>query len=419
MLRRGRIAIRHNPPADRCRPTAEPESHSSNAGSNCRGAAWQGSAAPCRTDRGRCARPFRPAASHRPAGKIRADGRRHRASAPTMESNSSAKTDRVACPHAPAARGSLRDNLHPAKRRRRTARQRDLASHSSRGRTSTFVPARYRKNLNGEENGTVGWLDGQVALVTGGGSGIGRAVVARFIAEGARVGVLDRVPGRADELRAEFGDAVVAVTGDVAQLADNTRAVTETVAALGRLDVFVGNAGVFDNFLSLAEFPEETLSEACDELFGVNVKGCILGAKAALLELAKTDGSMVFTASVAGSNSGGGGPLYTASKHAVVGLIRQLAVELGPRIRVNGVAPGGTITDLRGLLVLRQDGRSQFADPSIEERMRANNPLQIALAPGDLAGAYVFLSSRTNARGITGTILTVDAGATLRMPRRT
>ena len=128
---------------------------------------------------------------------------------------------------------------------------------------------------------------------------------------------------------------------------------------------------------------------------------------------------MVFTASVAGSNSGGGGPLYTASKHAVVGLIRQLAAELGPRIRVNGVAPGGTMTDLRGLLVLRQDGRSQFADPSIEERMRANNPLQIALAPGDLAGAYVFLSSRTNARGITGTILTVDAGATLRMPRRT
>src|ERR1700736_5517260 len=270
----------------------------------------------------------------------------------------------------------------------------------------------------------MGWLDGQVALVTGGGSGIGRAVVARFIAERARVGALDRVPSRADELKAEFGDAVVPVIGDVAQLADNKRAVTETVAALGRLDVFVGNAGVFDNFLSLAEFPAETLSEdalseACDELFGVNVKGCILGAKAALLELAKTDGSMVFTASVAGSNSGGGGPLYTASKHAVVGLIRQLAIELGPRIRVNGVAPGGTIIDLRGLSLLGHDGRSHFADPSIEALMRANNPLQIALAPGDLAGAYVFLSSRTNARGITGTILTVDAGATLRMPRRT
>ena len=264
----------------------------------------------------------------------------------------------------------------------------------------------------------MGWLDGQVGLVTGGGSGIGKAVVARFIAEGARVGVLDRVAARADELRTEFGDAVVAVTGDVTELGDNQRAVGETVGAFGRLDVFVGNAGVFDNFLSLADFPEQDLSGAYDELFGVNVKGCILGAKAALPELMKTDGSMVFTASVAGSNSGGGGPLYTASKHAVVGLIRQLAAELGPRIRVNGVAPGGTMTDLRGLSVLRQDDRSQFADPSIEERLRTNNPLQIVLAPGDLAGAYVFLSSRTNARGITGTILTVDAGATLRMPRR-
>lgn len=264
----------------------------------------------------------------------------------------------------------------------------------------------------------MGWLDGQVALVTGGGSGIGRAVVARFIAEGARVGAVDRVPDRAAELTTEFGAAVVAITGNVAELADNKRAVAETVEAFGRLDILVGNAGIFDNFLSLAEFPEENLSHACDELFGVNVKGCILGAKAALPELLKAGGSMVFTASVAGSNSGGGGPLYTASKHAVVGLIRQLAVELGPHIRVNGVAPGGTMTDLRGLSVLNQDGASQFADRSIEERLRAGNPLQIVLAPGDLAGAYVFLSSRTNARGITGTILTVDAGATLRLPRR-
>lgn len=264
----------------------------------------------------------------------------------------------------------------------------------------------------------MGWLDGQVALVTGGGSGIGRAVVARFIAEGARVGVLDRVPERATELHKEFGGAVAAVVGNVSRLEDNKEAVAQTVAAFGRLDVLVGNAGIFDNFLSLADFPEEILSEACDELFGINVKGCILGAKAALPELMKTDGSMVFTASVAGSNSGGGGPLYTASKHAVVGLIRQLAVELGPRIRVNGVAPGGTITDLRGLSVLSQDGRSQFADHSAAERLRAGNPLQIALAPGDLAGAYVFLSSRADAKGITGTVLTVDAGATLRLPRR-
>jgi NAD(P)-dependent dehydrogenase (short-subunit alcohol dehydrogenase family) len=265
----------------------------------------------------------------------------------------------------------------------------------------------------------MGWLDGQVALVTGGGSGIGRAVVARFVEEGARVGVLDRVPGRTEQLRQEFGDAVIAITGDVTQLADNKRAVDEIVHAFGRLDIFVGNAGVFDVYAPLAEFAEDKLSQAFDELFAINVKGCFFGAKAALPELMKTECSMVFTASVAGLNSGGGGTLYTASKHAVVGLIRQLAVEVGPRVRVNGVAPGGTITDLRGLAALSQDDRSQFWDPGTEDRLRGGNPLQLALQPADLAGAYVFLASRTNAKGITGTIVTVDAGAMLRVPRRT
>lgn len=263
----------------------------------------------------------------------------------------------------------------------------------------------------------MGWLDGQVALVTGGGSGIGRAVVARFIEEGARVGVMERVPSRAEQLRADLGDAVIGIAGDVTRAEDNRRAVAETVAAFGRLDVFIGNAGVFDVYASFADLSDDQLNQAYDELFGVNVKGCIYGARAALPELRKTGGSMIFTASVAGLNSGGGGVLYTASKHAVVGLIRQLAVELGPDVRVNGVAPGGTITDLRGLASLGEDDRSQFANTGIAERLRAGNPLRTALMPDDLAGAYVFLASRRNARGITGSIVTVDAGAMLRMPR--
>jgi 2,3-dihydroxy-2,3-dihydrophenylpropionate dehydrogenase len=264
----------------------------------------------------------------------------------------------------------------------------------------------------------MGWLDGKVALVTGGGSGIGRAVVARFVEEGARVGVLERVASRVEELREDFGSAAMAVQGDVTRLEDNKRAVEEAVKTFGQLDIFVGNAGIFDGFLPLADFAEDKLGEAFDELFAVNVKGYIMGAKAALSELQKTEGCMVFTASVAGLNSGGGGALYTASKHAVVGLIRELAVELGPRIRVNGVAPGGTRTDLRGLATLGQDERSHFAGPGWEERLRTGNPLQIALQPDDLAGAYVFLASKMNAKGITGVIMTVDAGSTLRMPRR-
>jgi len=263
----------------------------------------------------------------------------------------------------------------------------------------------------------MGWLDGQVALVTGGGSGIGQAIVTRFVQEGARVGVMDRVTPRVDKLQTDLGKSVVAIGGDVVRLDDNKRAVATTVDAFGQLDIFVGNAGVFDRALPLADIPEDQLSAACDELFGVNVKGCILGAKAALPELQKTSGCMIFTASVAGLNSGGGGTIYTASKHAVVGLIRQLAVEVGPAIRVNGVAPGGTRTDLRGLAVLRQDDRSHFTDPGVEERLRANNPLRMMLEPDDLAGAYVFLAS-PSARGITGSIVTVDAGSMLRMPRR-
>jgi NAD(P)-dependent dehydrogenase (short-subunit alcohol dehydrogenase family) len=262
----------------------------------------------------------------------------------------------------------------------------------------------------------MGWLDGQVALVTGGGSGIGQAIVRRFVQEGARVGVMDRLATRVEKLRAELGASVLAIGGDVVQLEDNTRAVAATVDAFGRLDVFVGNAGVFDRAVPLTDIPEAQLAAACDELFGVNVKGCILGARAAIPALRTTRGCMIFTASVAGMNSGGGGVIYTASKHAVIGMIRQLAVELGPDIRVNGVAPGGTRTDLRGLATLHQDDRTHFGEPGIEERMRASTPLRMMLEPDDLAGAYVFLAS-PSARGITGSIVTVDAGSMLRMRR--
>jgi NAD(P)-dependent dehydrogenase (short-subunit alcohol dehydrogenase family) len=264
----------------------------------------------------------------------------------------------------------------------------------------------------------MGWLDNQVALVTGGGSGIGRGIVERFVAEGAHVGVIERHADRVEQLRQDFGNAVHPIQGDVTRLEDNKRGVADTVRVFGQLDILVGNAGIFDSFTRLVDFPEDKLSAAFDELFGVNVKACLLGAKVALPELLKTAGCMVFTASVAGFNSGGGGALYTASKHAVVGLIRQLAAELAPRVRVNGVAPGGVRTDLRGLAAVGQDEHSHFTDPTIEERMRTNNPLQIALQPSDLAGAYVLLASRANARGMTGIIITADAGTSLRWSRR-
>src|SRR5699024_5700973 len=100
-----------------------------------------------------------------------------------------------------------------------------------------------------------GWLDDQVALVTGGGSGIGRAVVERYVQEGAAVGVLDLNDDRLDNLDEEL-DNVVTIRGDVTDLDDNRRAVERTIDTFGRLDVFVGNAGAFDGNVSLPELPD-------------------------------------------------------------------------------------------------------------------------------------------------------------------
>ena len=192
------------------------------------------------------------------------------------------------------------------------------------------------------------WLDGQVVLVTGGGSGLGRAIVERFVREGASVAVLDRSAEKLAALRDQLGSRIIAIAGDVTKLEDNQRAVAETVQAFGRLDCFVGNAGLHDASTPLATMSAESLSSAFDELMGVNVKGYLLGAKASLSELLRTDGRIIFTVSNAAFDPGGGGVLYTSSKWAVRGLITQLAYELAPRVRVNGVAPGPLASDLRG-----------------------------------------------------------------------
>ena len=117
----------------------------------------------------------------------------------------------------------------------------------------------------------MGWLDGQVALVTGGGSGIGRGIVERFLQEGAQVAALDRSGERVSQLTQDFDGRVLGIEGDVTQLSDNKRAVAETVRTFGRLDVFIGNAGVFDRLQRLEDIPDSVLSTAFDEMFGVNV----------------------------------------------------------------------------------------------------------------------------------------------------
>lgn len=252
----------------------------------------------------------------------------------------------------------------------------------------------------------MGWLEGRVALVTGGGSGIGRGIVDRFVAEGARVGVLELVEDKVEVLRDELGDKVVAVQGDVTRHEDHERAVAGTVAAFGKLDILVANAGIFDAGASLVDLPIDKIGSAFDELFGINVKGYLLAARAAVPELLKTEGCMIFTASYSSFHPSGGGPLYVASKHAVVGLVRQLAYELAPKVRVNAVAPGVAPTVIRGVSALGQ-GSMPSLIPGAEKAL----PLQFMPEAGDHAAAYVLLASKENARVITGTIIETDSGA--------
>lgn len=259
----------------------------------------------------------------------------------------------------------------------------------------------------------MGWLDDHSVLLTGGGSGLGRAIVDRFVDEGARVGVLEIDAAKADDISARHGDAVAVTVGDATSLLDNQRAVTTTIDAFGALDVFVGNAGIWDYNLSLDALPADSLDAAFDEIFHLNVKAYLLGAKAAVDELRKTNGSIIFTVSNAGFWPGGGGPLYVASKHAVMGLVKQLAYELAPDVRVNGVAPGPMPTDLRGPRSLGLDGTSFSALP-VDRIAEAVTALERPIDPHDYTGHYVLLASRRDARTVTGSVHNCDGGAGVR-----
>jgi cis-2,3-dihydrobiphenyl-2,3-diol dehydrogenase len=259
----------------------------------------------------------------------------------------------------------------------------------------------------------MGWLENKVALVTGGASGLGRAIVERFLDEGANVAILDRARERSAELAKQFGDRVEAVAGDVTVLADNHRAVAETIRRFGRLDCLVGNAGIWDFNMSLVDLPEDRIGQAFDELFAVNVKGYLLGAKAAYRQLAKTRGCIIYTVSNAGFYPCGGGPLYTASKHAVVGLIRQLAYELAPKIRVNGVAPGAIPTDLRGPRSLEMADRS-IASVPLKAAVERGLPLGKLAEPRDYTGSYVLLASAENSSTATGGVIICEGGIGIR-----
>jgi NAD(P)-dependent dehydrogenase (short-subunit alcohol dehydrogenase family) len=252
-------------------------------------------------------------------------------------------------------------------------------------------------------------LENQVALIYGAAGGIGRAVAERYWAEGASVIAVDR---NAEALRhlAESCDPAPEqrLSTLVADGASWTECVRVTEAALdlfGRIDVLVSCIGIYDHAISLAEVDGEKLEAAFDECFRVNVGSMLFAAKAALPALIKNKGRIVLTSSVASYLTSGGGVLYTASKHAVGGIVAQLAHELAPDVRVNGVAPGVARTIMSGLRAL-----DQVPQPSLLPGSEQALPLERIPETSEYGGIYALLGSATESSVMTGTIVVADSG---------
>lgn len=266
---------------------------------------------------------------------------------------------------------------------------------------------------------TKGWLEGKVALITGGGSGIGRAVAERYLQEGASVVITGRTQEKLDDVvnTSPTPERMLGIVADSREPEQLERAVASTVDHFGSLDILVPNAGIWDYNRSVTRLGTQELAQIFDELFEINVKGYLLTVSAAWKELVKSHGNIVMTLSNASFHPAGGGAVYTASKFAGRGLVTQLAYELAPKVRVNGVAVGGMNTDLRGPSSIGLEDR-KLSDSFARSNITGNNPLiplhQASVDPKDFTGSYVLLASEANSSNITGQIIQADGGIAVR-----
>jgi NAD(P)-dependent dehydrogenase (short-subunit alcohol dehydrogenase family) len=249
-------------------------------------------------------------------------------------------------------------------------------------------------------------LEGKVAIVTGGGSGIGAAIARRFAAEGASVAVTGRRAGPIEAVAAEVGG--LAVAGDTSDPAHVDRAVADTVDRFGALDVVVANAAV-----ALGGSVDDPDDVAWRATLDVNVTGAMLLVRAALPHLvARGGGSIVLVSSISGVVAAPESAAYIASKSALIGLAKSIAVDHGPnRIRANAVCPGWVKTPMA------DESMDQLAvDRGIdrEAAYRVANelvPLRRAAEPDEVAACAAFLASDESSY-VTGTTLIVDGGTT-------
>jgi len=240
-------------------------------------------------------------------------------------------------------------------------------------------------------------------LVTGAGSGIGRATAQLFAAEGARVVAVDQNEADAEKtvalIKEEGGDAL-AFAADVSREADCRRMVERAVAAYGKLNVAFNNAGVGASGFAVADEEEIAFSRLID----VNLKGVFLSMKYEIpAMLAAGGGAIVNTASVAGLVGERGIGAYSASKHGVVGLTRTAALDyIGRGIRINAVCPGATRTRILA---------DWFQDPKVEAFILSRHPIGRIAEPEEIGRAVLFLAS-DDASFVVGQALAVDGGLT-------
>lgn len=256
----------------------------------------------------------------------------------------------------------------------------------------------------------MGQLDGKIAVVTGGASGIGAATVRLFVTEGARVVIADLLDEAGERLAAELGDACVYIHTDVSDEEQVKRAIVTATSRFGGLDCVFNNAG----FGGVDGMIEETDAAALRRTIDVLFNGVVYGMKhAAPVMKERGRGSIVNTASIAGLQTGNGPHVYSALKAAVIQLTRSVATELGESgVRVNCVCPGAIVTPI----FARHLGLPQTA---IEERTPVLNqifstvqPLRRPGQPEDIARAVLWLAGDGSAF-VNGHALVVDGGLTL------